>query len=242
MAFLFMIAASLHRTVHSNSDASLTAPLWHPQRIVRREQVLQKLSTDFVRWTKFSQHHGSLKSAWIKAKPGKNCSSACEDRHQVCDDEKHDEIDASNMTKIANSFGLQCQNVKESVYPTVPVVLKDGDCLHLPKGRRTKCARVPDRSDAVRLCVCRDPLVAWSVVNPTGACESFFHRHSHVPVKTLSGVDLEGCKKTCAEIPTCQTVDFYAATMLCNLYDMMCRKSDATSNHDEASSWAATRR
>eukprot|EP00927_Polykrikos_kofoidii_P020876 TRINITY_DN19968_c0_g1_i2.p1 TRINITY_DN19968_c0_g1~~TRINITY_DN19968_c0_g1_i2.p1 ORF type:complete len:207 (-),score=21.16 TRINITY_DN19968_c0_g1_i2:211-831(-) len=153
------------------------------------------------------------RSRWIVGKRGESCDETC-----------------------SQALGTTCKEVKSSGYPAAPSMR--GEICVSSTGSSNCTARTRKR-DFRRLCFCQ--ALEWSLVHPTKACEDYFFQNRQKQIKALSGVDLDECKRQCEDLPNCKTVDFFAATELCTLYEASCDKTKASSDHDEGSSWNLSR-
>eukprot|EP00927_Polykrikos_kofoidii_P020877 TRINITY_DN19968_c0_g1_i3.p1 TRINITY_DN19968_c0_g1~~TRINITY_DN19968_c0_g1_i3.p1 ORF type:complete len:232 (-),score=24.51 TRINITY_DN19968_c0_g1_i3:211-906(-) len=204
-------------------------------RLFRREGHSQSLATNSVRFTKLLQTN---RSRWIVGKRGESCDETCSQAKEglKCSSEKQREVNTSNMFEIALALGTKCKVVQTTGYPAAPSMR--GEICVSSTGSSNCTARTRKR-DFRRLCFCQ--ALEWSLVHPTKACEDYFFQNRQKQIKALSGVDLDECKRQCEDLPKCKTVDFFAATELCTLYEASCDKTKASSDHDEGSSWNLSR-
>eukprot|EP00927_Polykrikos_kofoidii_P035948 TRINITY_DN30426_c0_g1_i1.p1 TRINITY_DN30426_c0_g1~~TRINITY_DN30426_c0_g1_i1.p1 ORF type:complete len:240 (+),score=25.89 TRINITY_DN30426_c0_g1_i1:36-755(+) len=234
MYFIFR-AFALLKVLASSAKVELSVG---SVRLLRREGPQQMLARNSVRFAKLPQQN---RSRWILSKANVSCETTCGQEGLHRDAKKQSEVTKENITKIVEALGMKCDVIRSVGHCGAPWVRiyspTETRCLVYDGIYTSQCnTPLPDPDSMKSLCFCR-AITAWSIVHATRACEGYFFQHGHQEVGSFSGVDLEGCKARCEEMQACKTLDFFAATQLCMLYNATCDKSQAVSDHDEPSAW-----
>eukprot|EP00927_Polykrikos_kofoidii_P025800 TRINITY_DN23119_c0_g1_i2.p1 TRINITY_DN23119_c0_g1~~TRINITY_DN23119_c0_g1_i2.p1 ORF type:complete len:279 (+),score=27.73 TRINITY_DN23119_c0_g1_i2:105-941(+) len=192
----------------------------------------------FVRLTKLLSANAS-KTRWILGGRGETCDTVCNTEGLKCDLETRNEVNTKEkVLEVAKTLKIGCTGFHDKKqFPEVPFH-GGGQCFF--SSSRTSLCNKTKMGHHQAMCFCRRS-IQWSIVHATKGCENYFFKNKHLQIKSLSGLDLDECKKSCEGVKKCKTIDYFAGTMLCMLYDAACNTTQATSVHDQPSSWSVAR-